>query len=881
MLAPDARRSRRSYDRPAAAAHIVALAAFAVAQPLLDLLGRQAEFFVAHHARPLDLVLIALLPSVVLPASLLLPVGLAAWLSRRLGRWAHLSLVAGLSGLIALQLLKRLAPGAPGKLLIAAAATLGLASVAGYRRWGVVRTFLNFVSPAAVLPPLLFLFASPVRHVLLPEVVEQAGQSRPGGEPKEQGRPGGEPKEQGGGQKEPHAAPVVMVVLDELPLSSLLDASDEIDPLRYPHLAALAGDGTWFRDATTVSGSTDLAVPIILSGRVPERPRLPLAVHYPDNLFAWLAGAGYRLHVIETQTSICPPELCSQEVTRPGFGERFDAMTTDLVVVYLHLLVPAGLADRLPAINATWHHFTERTIGTRLKQLLGVAQESAERRGGIPGQFDAFLEPIARGDRPALHFIHLMLPHVPWQYLPSGKKYGPVRVLPHGMVGETWGTDRWQVAQGFQRHLLQVGYVDSLIGRLTAKLKQQDLYDAALIVVVADHGANFRPGASRRGATAEHFADVFNVPLIVKLPAQRQAMVSARNVETIDVLPTLADGLDLALPWPVDGQSAIDPSLSERRQKFTLGVFRGGRYRRQPWDVEALRADRRQSVARKLRLFGSGARPGGLFGIGRRADLLGRPVSELVVAGGAPAALPATEIQLDHAWRYQRVNPERPFIPARVTGRASFARRRDDPVELAVAVNGTVEALTRTFGHTGHRARFTAMVREQALLAGHNLVEVFEISERPAAALVPTRQRGAEFALVRAAGEETIRASGLRIPVVRDLLRGEARLRRDPAGRALHGWAAGAGEQAAETLLVFINGQLAAVADNGLAPDSSDAQAMEPWRREASFRIQLPPPLRAGSEKIRLFAILDDAASEIASWPPGRRQTRGRAASPK
>ncbi len=824
-----------------AAAHIFALACFAVAEPLFDLLSRQAEFFVAHDAQPLDLVLIALLLGVALPGSLLALSRLAARLGAA-GRWAHLALVAGLSGLIALLLVKRLAPEVPGSLLVSAAAALAVAFAACYQRWRAVRTFLTFVSPVALLSPILFLFFSPVRQVLLPQ---------------EAGRTG----ERGGTAD----VPVVMMILDELPVSSLLDERNEIDPLRYPNLAALADDAYWFRDATTLAGSTTVSVPIILTGRIPDRPVLPIAESYPDSLFTWLAGAGYRLQVFETHTRICPRELCSQEEARRGFAERLDAMTTDLAVIYLHLLLPADLAGSLPAINATWHDFADRTIGTRLKQLLGAAPETATGQGhhDTPWPFAAFLESVARDRRPALHFIHLMLPHVPWRFLPSGKEYGPVGapVLPHGAAGETWGTDRWEVVQGFQRHLLQLGYVDALVGRLLAKLRQQDLYDSALIILVADHGASFRPGASRRGWTHEHFADILNVPLLVKLPGQQQGVLSERNVETIDILPTVADVLGLPLPWPADGQSAIDSGLPERRHIIT---HRGPRL-----DLEALRADRRQSVARKLDLFGSGARPGGLFRIGHQAALLGRRASEIVIADPADTAETATYIELDQAWCYQQVDPNSHFIPAHVTGRARFARPRDAAVELAVAINGTVEAVTRTFGHDGDRARFTAMVREEALLAGRNLVEIFEIRRhQPTAVLVSTRQPGsAEYALVRTAGKEAIRsADGLSIPLVKHHLRGSARVQRSAMGTLLAGWAATAGKaptgarQAAETLLVFIDGRLAFVAGNEPGPAGRR-------RRQANFRIHLPDALVAGSEKIRMFAILGDAASEIRLKP--------------
>ena len=47
-------------------------------------------------------------------------------------------------------------------------------------------------------------------------------------------------------------APVVILVLDELPLTSILDGKGDIDAVRYPSFARFAADAYWFRDATTV-----------------------------------------------------------------------------------------------------------------------------------------------------------------------------------------------------------------------------------------------------------------------------------------------------------------------------------------------------------------------------------------------------------------------------------------------------------------------------------------------------------------------------------------------------------------------------------------------------------------------------------------------------
>ena len=49
-----------------------------------------------------------------------------------------------------------------------------------------------------------------------------------------------------------------------------------------------------------------------------------------------------------------------------------------------------------------------------------------------------------------------------------------------------------------QRYLLQLGFVDRLLGRLVARLKSQGMYDDTLIVVTADHGFAWQVGVPTR-----------------------------------------------------------------------------------------------------------------------------------------------------------------------------------------------------------------------------------------------------------------------------------------------------------------------------------------------------------------------------------------------
>ena len=88
----------------------------------------------------------------------------------------------------------------------------------------------------------------------------------------------------------------MLVILDELPVQSLMDAHGRVDARLFPNFARLAADATWYRDTASVDQDTPYAVPAILDGRLPRQERLPVAADHPQNIFSLLAGR-YELHV--------------------------------------------------------------------------------------------------------------------------------------------------------------------------------------------------------------------------------------------------------------------------------------------------------------------------------------------------------------------------------------------------------------------------------------------------------------------------------------------------------------------------------------------------------------------------------------------------------
>lgn len=649
--------------------HLGALTSFAIAQQYFEPLADGPDFFIDRGATPLDLVLFALGFVIVPPALLLAAEALAGLARARAREVLHLAFVGGLAALIAWQAITGADPGARPLLAYAASVALGAGAAAAYARAEPVRSFLTLLGVAPVVVLALFLGLSPARTLAFG---------------------GGGP----GPVKVPsNGAPVVLVVLDELPTASLMDVRGRIDAKRLPGFAALARESTWYRNAASPGDYTQLAVPTLLTGRRPRAGALQVASEHPDNLFT-LLGAGHRLDVFEALTDICRTP-CHRQIREP-FARRMRGLVSATVEQIPAL--PPGVRGRLagavePDGPPEAAGRTERVGDANVRRFVSTTQDV---------RFERFLDTLGGGRRPALNYLHLVLPHRPWRYLPDGRRYESSRSYRDGLFGRL-PRDRRVVAIAWQRHLLQTAFVDRLITRLRRRLKASAAYDRSLVVVVADHGSAFRAGDHSRIVTATNVGEIAPVPLFVKAPRQRRGTVDDSAVETTDLLPTIARELAIELPWRVDG---VEAGTRPRRESLTVrrqddgGAVTVGRVR--------LKHLRDAAVRRRTATFRRG-----LFAIGPRRRLPGRPLSRVKRARGVRAVL-------DSPGRYAAVDPGARTLPVDVTGRIDGGTPRSRPV--AVAVNGIVAATGWTITEGDHE-HFTVLVPPSSLRRGRNEVE--------------------------------------------------------------------------------------------------------------------------------------------------------------
>lgn len=227
------------------------------------------------------------------------------------------------------------------------------------------------------------------------------------------------------------------------------------------------------------------------------------------------------------------------------------------------LMAAAGPARELSGAFAD-HLFFPRTISpfTRAQSYLASVAPSAIGTYATTNQLTEYGSTWVRnhGQNPFFLWLHFFDPHNPYDRVPEfPPDIEPPPGLGHlsgkALMGEVRNGPRRAGLRDWSRALYQseVRAIDQAIGEFLETLKEQGLYDRALIILTSDHGEEF----------AEHnkywhgqslYNELVRVPLIIKLPNATASARVPHPVSTVAIAPTI---LDLAsVPYDDDLFSA-------------------------------------------------------------------------------------------------------------------------------------------------------------------------------------------------------------------------------------------------------------------------------------------------------------------------------------
>ena len=276
--------------------------------------------------------------------------------------------------------------------------------------------------------------------------------------------------------------------------------------VKTPNLDALAAEGVLFRHAYATTASCSASRSVILSGL--HNHRTAQYGHEHDyshfrsydhlrTLPALLGEAGYRTGRI------------GKYHVGPEAAYPFDEVL--------------GGNDRSSVEMAEATGAFIRSRGER-PLFLYVATSDPHRGGGVaaelPGSPDRF------GNRPQGY------PGI------TPVIYDPADVVVPGWLPDS-PASRAELAQYYQ----SISRLDQGFGRLMQVLKEEGIYDSALIVYLSDHGAAFP------GAKTTVYEPGLRSPLIVRHPdAVRRGVTSDAMISWVDLTPTVLDHAGVAPP---------------------------------------------------------------------------------------------------------------------------------------------------------------------------------------------------------------------------------------------------------------------------------------------------------------------------------------------
>lgn len=335
----------------------------------------------------------------------------------------------------------------------------------------------------------------------------------------------------------------------------------EAGPTHMPRLKAFAAQATCFSQHYASANFTTPSTATMETGTLPWNHwgvQIVAKMAEPARsatLSALLRAQGYEAHALSANLMASPRHhgsfatYTSEEVSdSPSLG----LVPRRALSVFPDTSLPFWLASIIPFLDTldVYHHAEHSPFAPELTYSAALKRLDAATAG-----------------RPQFFWVHTLPPHDPYLPPPSSK----YQLLPKGEL------DRWSQMRSMgdyapeQQGLIdkhRMRYREAMLGADTAlgafldELARRGKLDSSVIVITSDHGESFERGFLGHAGDLVHNA-VIRVPLVIKLPGQKEARVIDQPVSLTDVAPTVAAAVK-APPLPeADGRSLLPALLGE------------------------------------------------------------------------------------------------------------------------------------------------------------------------------------------------------------------------------------------------------------------------------------------------------------------------------
>ena len=656
----------------------LALSTMAIAQPLLDLYGKNTTVFSAAKLSPLEVLVFLLLVGLA-PASICIGLDrFSALFGPKVNEATRLCLISGLSLLLGLAVARWLdvnsnVPSIAIGVLFALVIPIAFDRSKPVREWSRWLSLLAVAvmgSAVIAMQPVLFESDGPKSDAVV-------------------------------GKKD---VTVLQVIFDEFPLYPLLDSDGLVNAERFPGFAELANGSTWYRNSVAESNFTHQAVPAILASQVPDQVGGPFLAQYPKNIFTLFAGAT-SVGGIEPVTSLCPHSVCGGKAgaTASFSASRLKTFLRDAAYVYGQRVFPPVLRKYVPSIEGTWGGFG--AVKNRFKDQFDV---------GVLSQVDAVesaIKIVTEATSPRVQVVHALLPHAPWRITPD------LRVDELSSTISTQNPDDEEVVRDtYQTFLYQVGAADRVMQNVIKDLKSSGKWDSTMLVVTADHGISFIPASPQRNTDFTDFdqvADVYRIPTFVKYPNQKTGIASDCAITNLDLLPTIIDVTQTKSSWTFAGRSLAQNCPTGRTRNIVSAT---GEKAELAGGFEEVR----ERSAHYAQIVSNVGPIRTVAAVGESASLIGTRIGEHV-ADSRVANWTVKQKRL-----FQNVSGERgATIPGMITGEITVSQPLEQGTEGLVVVDGIAAGVIGELSSARSSVNFAAVLDYALLTPGPHTVELF------------------------------------------------------------------------------------------------------------------------------------------------------------
>lgn len=390
---------------------------------------------------------------------------------------------------------------------------------------------------------------------------------------------------------------------------------------KTPHFDAFAATARPFSHhyvQVPTCGASRLA---LLSGKRPTKP-----IHMSNNgirdtssewaersLPAMFKQAGYRTLALG-KIGHYPGGLA---------GKNWNNPPEEIPNVWGRHWIPDGPWEHAQSIMHGYANGLPRTAGKSPAMEAFDGPEESYPDALVARDAVATLSELAKSDQPWFFAVGFFKPHLPFA---APKKYfdlhakGIPDLDPTVAAKRPWDSS-WHPSEEFrgnyghsgkrdpdthpvyarelrQAYAATISYVDAQVGRLLDALREQKLEENTIVVIWSDHG--FLLGEHAIWGKHCLYEHSLRSPLIIRKPGlAAPGKISAATVETIDIIPTLADLAGIAAPESLDGMS-LRPYLENPATPSAKPAMARGSH----GDVRTVRNDRWRLIVR-----GDGTRP--------------------------------------------------------------------------------------------------------------------------------------------------------------------------------------------------------------------------------------------------------------------------------